>query len=52
MPLRQGTGLSVGLTALGVAMVVAAGGGYYPLYLGVCLVVLTGAPAWGKPVSM
>ena len=33
-------------TALAVAMVVTAGGGYYPLYLGICLIVLTGAALW------
>ncbi len=38
--------LSLVLTALAVAMVVTAGGGYYPLYLAVCLVVLTGATLW------
>jgi hypothetical protein len=44
--LRRRDRLSLVLTALAVAMVVTAGGGYYPLYLGVCLIVLTGAALW------
>ena len=44
--LRRRDRLSLVLTALAVAMVVTAGGGYYPLYLGVCLIVLTVAALW------
>jgi hypothetical protein len=44
--LRRRDRLSLVLAALAVAMVVTAGGGYYPLYLGVGLVVLTGAALW------
>ena len=46
LALRRRDWLSLILTALAIAMVVTAGGGYYPLYLGVCLVVLTGAGLW------
>ena len=41
--LRRRDHLSLVLTALAVAMVITAGGGYYPLYLAVCLAVLTAA---------
>ena len=40
---RRRDRLSLVLAAIAIAMVVTAGGGYYPLYLGVCLIVLTGA---------
>ncbi len=43
LALRRGDPLSLVLTALAVAMVITAGGGYYPLYLAVCLAVLTAA---------
>ena len=39
--LRRRDRRSLVLTALAVAMVITAGGGYYPLYLAVCLAVLT-----------
>jgi len=39
--LRRRDRLSLVLTALAVTMVITAGGGYYPLYLAVCLAVLT-----------
>jgi hypothetical protein len=38
--LRRRDRLSLVLTALAVFMVLTAGGGYYPVYLGVCLIVL------------
>ena len=41
LALRRRDQLSLALTALAVAMVITAGGGYYPLYLAVCLAVLT-----------
>ncbi len=44
--LRRHDRVSLVLAALAVALVVTAGGGYYPLYLGVGLVVLTGAGLW------
>ncbi|MCL4867909.1 MAG: YfhO family protein [Anaerolineae bacterium] len=41
---------SLVLTALAIFMVVSTGGGYYPLYLGVCLAVLSGmAWVWQPP---
>ncbi|HOU41694.1 MAG TPA: hypothetical protein PK829_10555 [Promineifilum sp.] len=47
--LRRGGRLSVVLAAGAIAMVITTGGGYYPLYLGVCLAVLTGmALVWSR----
>ncbi len=46
LALRRRDRLSLVLTALAVAMVITAGGGYYPLYLAVCLAVLTAAAVW------
>lgn len=41
---------SVALAAIAVALVLTTGGGYYPLYLSVCLTVLTlAALAWASP---
>lgn len=44
--------LSVALAALAIAMVLTTGGGYYPVYLGVSLILLTAAALyWHKPAE-
>jgi hypothetical protein len=49
--LRRQDRASVVLTALAIAMVLTTGGGYYPLYLGISMTILTlAALAWaGQP---